>query len=366
MRRILIFSLVYYPRFVGGAEVAVKEITDRIPTEEVQFDMITLRKHGAAFERIGNVNIYRVGLPWFGGNTKSSRIFPLSKILYPYLAFRKAVSLHRKSGYDAVWPIMASYAGFAAVLFKRKFPKVPVILTIQEGDNFEKRDGIFKPFFKKIFKVADKIQVISNFLEVWSRKMGATAPITVVPNAVDYSLFSKPISAETSRMLRDKLGKKEGDIFLITTSRLVPKNGISDIIESLKYLSLNVKLLILGTGYLDSYLQSRVSNLGLVDRVQFLGFIPHSEMPAYLDMSDIFIRPSLSEGFGNSFIEAMAAGIPVIATPVGGIVDFLRDGETGLFCEVKNPKSIAQKVEKLIKDRESREYIVRQAKKMVE
>jgi glycosyltransferase involved in cell wall biosynthesis len=73
----------------------------------------------------------------------------------------------------------------------------------------------------------------------------------------------------------------------------------------------------------------------------------------------------LSEGFGNSYIEAMAAGIPVIATPVGGIVDFLKDGETGLFCEVQNPRSIAQKVEKLIKDKESRDYIVRNAEQMV-
>jgi glycosyltransferase involved in cell wall biosynthesis len=88
-------------------------------------------------------------------------------------------------------------------------------------------------------------------------------------------------------------------------------------------------------------------------------------MSKYLHASDIFIRPSLSEGFGNSFIEAMASRVPVIATPVGGIIDFLKDGETGLFCEVKNPKSIAQKVEKLIKDKESREYIVRNAYEMV-
>ena len=101
------------------------------------------------------------------------------------------------------------------------------------------------------------------------------------------------------------------------------------------------------------------------DRVKFLGYIPHNEMPQYLHVSDIFIRPSLSEGMGNSFIEAMASGIPVIATPVGGIIDFLRDGETGLFCEVQNPKSIAQKGEKLIKDRESRDYIVKNAQKMV-
>ena len=97
----------------------------------------------------------------------------------------------------------------------------------------------------------------------------------------------------------------------------------------------------------------------------FAGFIAHEKLPTYLWASDIFVRPSLSEGMGNSFIEAMASGLPVIATPVGGIVDFLRDGETGLFCEVGNPKSIAQKIEKLIKDSESRQYIVENASGMV-
>ena len=108
-----------------------------------------------------------------------------------------------------------------------------------------------------------------------------------------------------------------------------------------------------------------VSDLKLDNRVFFLGFIPHPELPAYLYASDIFIRPSLSEGLGNSFLEAMATNLPVIATPVGGILDFVKDGETGLFCEVSNPKSIAQKVDKLMKDKDSREYIIRSGKNMV-
>ena len=81
--------------------------------------------------------------------------------------------------------------------------------------------------------------------------------------------------------------------------------------------------------------------------------------------ADIFIRPSLSEGFGNSFIEAMAAGLPVIATPVGGIVDFLESGSTGLFCEVHNPQSIAKQVEWLIADELLRKRIILNANSMV-
>lgn len=96
-----------------------------------------------------------------------------------------------------------------------------------------------------------------------------------------------------------------------------------------------------------------------------MAHIEPQEVPKYLAVSDIFVRPSLSEGLGNSFLEAMAAGLPVVATPVGGIPDFLRDGETGLFCEVKNPKSIAEKVKILLVNKVLREKIIKNAQEMV-
>jgi glycosyltransferase involved in cell wall biosynthesis len=365
MRRILIFSLVYYPRFIGGAEVAVKEVTDRISGREFEFDMITLSKQFSPPERVGNVNMYGVGQRWFGGNTKSSKIFPLSKLMFIPLAFIKAIRLHHKQKYDIIWPIMASYAGFSALLFKIFFPAVPMVLTIQEGDNFERREGIFRCFFKKIFMKADYIQAISGFLADWSRKMGAKCPITVVPNGVDYDSFSMQISPDARRHVRSECGFSDNDIVIVTASRLVYKNAVDDIVASLQYLSPEYKLLILGTGPDESMLRSQCSSLKLGQRVVFGGFVPHSELPGYLQASDVFVRPSRSEGLGNSFLEAMAAGIPVVATKVGGIPDFLKDGETGLFSEVNNPKSVAQKVGKLMKDKESRDYVVNNARNMV-
>ena len=68
---------------------------------------------------------------------------------------------------------------------------------------------------------------------------------------------------------------------------------------------------------------------------------------------------------GNSFIEAMAAGLPIIATPVGGIPDFLKDGETGLFCKVKDPKSIAEQVERLMNDDILRQKLKENGQKLV-
>ena len=336
--------------------MAVKEITDRISPKDIAFEMIVLNGGGEeSTGQFGNVKVHRL----------FNKVGIIEKLLYPFVAYRRATQLHKENHYDLVWSIMASYAGFAGFLFKRKHPEVRHVLTIQEGDHFERRHGLLKPFFKWIFTSADHIQSISNFLADWSREMGAVCPITVVPNAVDYELFSNITSEEDILNLRKDMGFGKDDKILITTSRLVEKNAVGDIIESLKYLPGNVKFVVLGVGPDEETLKKKAVSLGLADRVKFLGFISHSDMPKYLHASDIFIRPSLTEGLGNSFLEAMAAGVPVVATPVGGIPDFLQDGETGLFCEVRNPRSIAQKVEKFLKDKESREYIVRNAKEMV-
>lgn len=372
MRKILTFSLVYYPRFIGGAEIAIKEITDRIPNDEIQFDMVTLCLDSKLprYERIGNINIYRVG--WTGNQKNSSDSLPwylhFNKYAFVLTGLVKALSLHKKNKYDAIWSMVATYNSFAAILFKILNPKIPFILTLQEGDpiKYIKRRALpLYPLFKMIFTKADCIQTISQYLADWAKDMGAKCPIVVVPNAVNFNLFSNRKSYTDLEKLKQRLNKKTDDVLLITTSRLVIKNATGDTIDSLQYLPENVKFIILGTGYQEKELREKVQNLRLENRVQFMGYVPHKEMPQYLHVSDIFIRPSVSEGFGNSYIEAMAAGIPVIATPVGGIVDFLKDGETGLFCEVNNPKSIAQKVEKLIRDKESRDYIVKNALEMV-
>lgn len=329
---------MYFPRYVGGAEVALKEITDRLGND-FDFDMITLRMDARLphVEKIGNVTIYRIGFT-FGKE--------LQKYLFPITGFWEALTLVHQHKYDAMWTMMATYHLVSAVLLKLVYPSIPLVVTLQEGDPLEhikRRARPIWPFFKLLFTKASIVQVISKYLGDFAREMGATCPVEIVPNGVDIEHFSKE-----TKML--PVGKESGDIFLITTSRLVKKNAVEDIIESLTHLAPNIKLLILGIGPLEQELRTLTKNLTLESRVNFVGFVPNKELPAYLHQSDIFIRPSLSEGFGISFVEAMAAGLPVIATPVGGIVDFLVEGRTGLFCEVKNPKSIADQVELLIND----------------
>jgi len=338
----LIFSLAYIP-FVSGAELAVKEITDRI--KNIDFDLITLRfdRKWAKQEKIGNVNVYRIG----GG-----------KLLFPFLAFFKGLSLNGKNKYNIVWSIMANRAGFAALFFKLWHPKVKYLLTLQEGDTLGyplERMGFLKiflkPIFRKIFTKANHIQAISNYLADWARNMGAKAPVEVVPNGVSINKYEiRNTKSETNLKSQNSNIKT-----IITTSRLVRKNGVDTLIKAMAILCVqhrmsNIKLQILGGGQEEKKLKELAKELKVEDIVQFIGYVEPEKVYEHLMEADIFVRPSRTEGLGSSFLEAMGAGLPVIGAPVGGIPDFLKDGETGLFCKVDDPKDLAEKIKKLMTD----------------
>ncbi len=338
--RILIYSTAYYP-LVGGAEVAVKEITDRLG-DDFDFDLITARinKNFPKLEQIGNVTVYRLG--W-------GTIF--DKIWLAVRGGEFGFSLHQKKPYHLVWAIMASFGGFAASSFKNKSKDVPYLLTLQEGDDLgaiEYKVRFVRKTFNNIFRRADYIQCISNYLADWAKRIGASAVIRVVPNGVDLDRFKSQNSGV-------KILKANREKVIITTSRLVKKNGIDDLIKSLAFLPGEVKLWILGVGPEEKALKNLSVGLGLAPRIVWVGFVDNTQLLPYLEKADVFVRPSLSEGLGNSFLEAMAVGLPTVGTPVGGIVDFLRPGDTGWLVEVHDPRSIAQTVSFIFEEKNQRE-----------
>lgn len=358
MKRVLIFSLNYYPRFIGGAEVAIKEITDRISSEEIEFHMITLRMDSQLpkTERVGNVIVHRIGPTRKNPSIADLQKAPLhyNKHLYQFLAAWKAQMLHAKFRFDGVWAMMAHSCGIPAGIFKAFNPKVTYLLTLQEGDPPEHIERLAKPvwsLFKQGFTSADYLQPISNFLLAWGKRMGFAGDAAVIPNAVDTARFMQSYRAEEVSEMKESLSKKPDDVFLVTTSRLVHKNGVDDVIRALPLLPENVSFLIYGIGPDEEKLRKLADELGVSARAWFMGQIGHDEMPLMLAACDIFIRPSRSEGMGNSFVEAMAAGLPVIATQEGGIADFLYDEArnpdketTGWAVDSDSPEQIAAAV----------------------
>ena len=359
-----IFSLAYIP-FVGGAELAVKEITDRLLQHRFTCFTHRFNREWPRQEKIGNVEVVRVGQSAKCQVPSAKNYYGhfWQKALYVFRAWRAAEKLHKQQPFDAIWAMMAAYGGLAALLFKLRHPRVPMLLTLQEGDSeghILRRVGIFYPLWRLIFKKADYIQTISNYLADFARRHGARCPIEVVPNGVDIKSYENTKKYESTK--KEKI--------IITTSRLVHKNGIDTLIRAaaeLKALTSNSKftIQILGGGPEEENLKKLAIDLKIQDQVEFLGHVDPERIPDYLAKADIFVRPSRSEGLGSSFLEAMAAGLPIIGTPVGGIPDFLKEGETGFFCRVDDPVDLAEKIKLLLTDADLRQKISQAGRALV-
>lgn len=327
---IIIFSTAYLP-LASGAELAVKEITDRI--SDYDFFMVTARLHYSypRVERIGNVEVHRFGLGFA----------PLDKIISPFLGAWWARRFARGRHVQCFWSVMVSFTSLAPFLLKSMglHHGIPILLTLQEGDSehhiMRGRFGLIRASWEFALGYADRVQVISAYLEGLARAFGYAGPVTVIPNGVDVKKFSAGG------------GKVHEYPVIITTSRLVPKNGIDILIRAMPSVVHKIPkaiCILVGDGSERKHLERLADELRVAKHIEFVGAVPHTDIPSYLGRATVFVRPARSEGLGTSFLEAMAAGLPIIATPVGGIEDFLRDGETGLYAHVEDPEHLASQI----------------------
>jgi phosphatidylinositol alpha-1,6-mannosyltransferase len=138
---------------------------------------------------------------------------------------------------------------------------------------------------------------------------------------------------------------------ILVVSRLDPRKGIDKAIRAFAQLDVeDAELLIGGTGRLEGSLKELASELGVRDRVRFLGFVPDAELPSLYSSVDLFVLPSEYEGFGIVFLEAMACGTPVLGTDVGGVPTAVEDGETGYLVGKDAVGALAGRMGELLAD----------------
>ena len=183
--------------------------------------------------------------------------------------------------------------------------------------------------------------------------------ITVVPNAVS-------TTADRERLLprrevqRRRLGIADGELVIGYVGRLSEEKGLSFLVGALCQLQAagtSVKLLLVGDGEERQRLAAQTSAAGLADRVVFAGF--QTDVEDWLAAFDLFVLPSLTEGTPLALLEAMAAGLPVVATAVGGIPGIINDGENGFLVPAADVEALREKLERLLRDVNLRESLGR-------
>lgn len=201
---------------------------------------------------------------------------------------------------------------------------------------------------RRVWSRADRVLSVSSRLaEKMARETGfAHERIKTIRNGVDLTRFRNTSYAGARR----SLGIAEGELAVGTVGRLVPVKDQATLLEAMAILrgeGLRPRVLLAGDGPLRESLQSRAAALGL-DTVTFLGHRPDVEN--VLAALDVFVLSSVSEGLSNTILEAMASGVPVVSTRVGGCDELVDEGVTGLLVPSQSPRELAGGVARILRD----------------
>jgi glycosyltransferase involved in cell wall biosynthesis len=199
---------------------------------------------------------------------------------------------------------------------------------------------------KQVLNEADKIIVVSNATRNYILSLGADLEkIEVVHNGVDLDRF-KPLSEIKSEM-RKKLSIPEDAIVVLTVRRLVYKNGIDTLLESAALVvkeNPRLVFVVVGNGPDFEEVKERMAHLGIQKNFRLTGFVSDKNLPLYYNVADLFALPSKSgEGLPLVVLEAMACGLPVIATNVGGTSEVMCE-DYGKLVPPNLPESLAEAI----------------------
>lgn len=360
--RILLLSAYYFP-VQGGSETHARALAAFLHRAGFDLQVVTKRLDGRspAFERIDDVPVHRVrpGGPRSGVRKWLMLPFALAKIL----ALRREVDLIYCPGYQGI--------GVAAIM-AGKLLKRPVVLRsgnlgVLAGGNWDAplaRWGIdgnnavvrwFKARARAVYMTADAF--VCNCREIEAEALACGVPrdrAHYLPNAVDVDHFRLPADGERERIRADA-GWPADAVICLYVGRLSEEKGVLDLLAAWREIRHDHACLVLVgpdmAGHpLDAGPLARryVSEHGMGDRVRFHG--ASNDVARLLRGADMYVQPSHYEAFSNAVIEAMATGLPVVASRVGGMLDCIVDDENGVLSTPADAADIARKLQRVIDD----------------
>ena len=204
-----------------------------------------------------------------------------------------------------------------------------------------------------------------HFKNQLARLNFAQEKIIVIPNGIDLEQF-KPSDKSSAR---ETLSLPcEGQIILSIGSLIKTKGhiylvqGLSELLKERE----DIQLHILGNGGEYEHLAKKIERLKLNEKIYLTGMVNHRSISTWLNAADIFVLPSLHEGTPNSLLEAMACGLPVVASATGGIPEIINDESNGLLITPACTSEIREKINQLVESSESRERLGRNARLSLE
>jgi len=226
-----------------------------------------------------------------------------------------------------------------------KIAKTPVMIATEHNEDVWKT-GLYFFFDRLLSQATDKLIAVSNSVKKFYTARGINADkIEIIYNGIDIATerMSQPVN------LRKEFNIKNNTKILAVIGRLVPQKGHRYFLLALKEIlnRYKVKGLIIGSGPLENELKRLTKSLGLLENVIFTGF--RQDISQILKEIDILVMPSLREGMPIVALEAMAAGVPIVATTVGGNTELIEDGKTGILVEPSDGGDLAEGIDRILR-----------------
>jgi glycosyltransferase involved in cell wall biosynthesis len=225
---------------------------------------------------------------------------------------------------------------------------IPLIATVH-GKSYYPERLKRRAAYRLVSRMSTMVAVSHDLKRFMVRQLGiAPDRIRVIHNGVEPHVPAAPGDVERCRA---ELGLRRDEQVVGTVASLYPVKGHTYLLEAVGAVleaCPRTTFLLIGQGELQRSLEAEARSRGYGGRVRFLGF--RSDVSALLDLMDVFVLPSLSEGLSIALLEAMAAGVPVVATDVGGNGEIVLDGETGLLVPSRNAAALAGAVIRLLTD----------------
>lgn len=301
-----------------------------------------------------NVKIHIISIFYFIPDSRNTKLGEkLTRVFDNYIT-------KHKIEFDLIHAHFTWPSGYVAAKLGKEYG-VPSVITIHEN-----RDWLLKEYNSKNEKLH------------WAWR---NATVLVRVNKLDIPLlrefnknvFHVPNGFDPKRLpLMDKgearsiLGLPSGDKVLFSLGKLIERKGFQYLIDAMSLVVKkreDVMCYIGGKGPLRGRLQKQIKDLGLQEHVKLLGFVPDDNLRYWMNATDLFVLPSLSEGNPTVMFEALGVGLPFIGTTVGGVPEIITSDEYGLLCPPANPQCLAEKILVSLEKKWDRERIRKYAQR---
>ncbi|MBN2185129.1 MAG: glycosyltransferase family 4 protein [Candidatus Krumholzibacteriota bacterium] len=338
----ILYIVHEYPPIVGGTGVMARNIIDEIRKERKVVVITSSEDPKGRRVEIENGELIKLRIPF--RNKRFHYATPGSLFFFIFLAAWHGWRIGKDRPLAAIHAFHLFPSGLVAVVLARllRVPSFVTAIGAEVYDPARRKDIHKKGYYKKmiayVVRKSSRLSAISSDIAERVRGYCERDDIEILPPCISRS------AGQTPRIEHD-------DFVICSISRLAPRKGLELTVKAIARLKgLPLRYIMIGDGSERDILIDLARSLEIEKKVDIRGFVGDDEKFRLLSESDLFVLPSHHEGFGICYIEAMSAGLPVIANSTGGQTDFIENGVNGILLDRLDEAELSEAIERFYRD----------------